>query len=246
MASKLNPEILEILGQRTGKAIPTLRSEISRLRQKHPTLTSNAAAHLIARQNKTSVLQKLDPDDKESLKGISIADKENVPTAIKVVSKKNAHDKKRLTPIINYESEDYFVKEHIKELSRAYSSKCFTSVFILFRKIIENLIIDILKSKFPSRFDLIYNSALHRYQDFSVVLDNLYKERNAFTHDGKTVIERLNQLVNPFKKDANDKTHSWFHIVKSPSEIENLQLQSIIELLIFLEKEVGIREATKA
>jgi len=245
MASRLNPEILEILSKRTGKGIPTLRVEISRLRQKHPTLTSNAVAHLIAQQNSTSVLQKLDPDDKESLKGVSITNKENAPAEIKVISRtKNANDKKRSTPIINYDSEDYFVKEHIKELSRAYYSKCFTSVFILFRKIIENLIIDILKSKFPNKFDLIYNSALHRYHDFSVVLENLYKERNAFTHDGKTVIERLSQLVNPFKKDANDKTHSWFHIVKSPSEIDNLQLQSIIELLTFLEKEVGIRKAS--
>lgn len=245
MASRLNPEILEILSKRTGKGIPTLRVEISRLRQKHPTLTSNAVAHLIAQQHNTSVLQKLDVGDKESLKGVSISGKENTPAEIKVISrKKDTQDKKRLTPIINYKSEDYFVNEHIKELSRAYYSKCFTAVFVLFRKIIENLIIDILKVKFPSRFDLIYNSALHRYQDFSVVLDNLYNERNAFTHDGKTAIERLAQLVKPFKKDANDKTHSWFHIVKSPTEVDNLQLQSIIELLIFLEKELGIRKVS--
>jgi len=242
MASRLNPEILEILGKRTGKAIPTLRSEISRIRQTYPTLTSNAAAHLVAQKNNTSVLQKLDTDDRESLKGISITSKENAPAEVKVAPRvKNTLDKRPSTPIINYDSEDYFVKEHIKELSRAYYSKCYTAVFVLFRKIIENLIIDILKAKFPSKFDLIYNSALHRYHDFSVVLENLYKERTAFTHDGKTAIERLHQLINPFKKNANDKTHSWFHIVKSPSEIDNLQLQSIVELIIFLEKEVGIR-----
>jgi hypothetical protein len=241
MALKLNPEILEILHERTGKAIPTLRSQISRIRQKHPTLTSNAAAHLIAQENNTSVLQKLDLEDRESLKGIQIYTKVSASEARPSARVKTNNEKSRSNPIINYESENYFVKEHIHELSRAYYSKCYTAVFILFRKIIENFIIDILKAKFPSRFDLIFNSTLHRYHDFSVVLDNLYKERNAFTHDGKNAIERLNQLVSPFKKDANDKTHSWFHILTSPSEVDNSQLEPIIELIKVLEKEVGIR-----
>jgi len=81
-----------------------------------------------------------------------------------------------------------------------YYSKCYTAVFILFRKIIENFIIDILKAMFPSRFDLVYNSTLRRNHDFSVVLENLYCERNAFTHDGKEAIERLNHWSNPSRK----------------------------------------------
>lgn len=242
MATKLNPEILQALHERTGKAIPTLRSEISRIRQKHPTLTSNAAAHLVAQNHRSSVLQKLDREDRESLKGVALASKVNTPTEVKIIAKaRKPLDKNRLKPIINYESENYFVKEHIRELTQAYNSKCYTCAFILFRKIIENLVIDILKSKFPNKFDLVFDTNRQRYQDFSVVLDNLYKERTSFSHDGKKAIERLNQLVNPFKKDANDKTHSWFHVVKSPSEIDNLQLQPIIELVKILEKEVGIR-----
>lgn len=240
MASKLNPEILELLHGRTGKAISTLRSEISRIRQKHPTLTRNAAAHLIAQENNNSVLQKLDLQDRESLKGIQRLPKVNASTDTRP-PKRGKTSSEKTKPIINYESDDYFVKEHNRELARAYSSKCYTCVFILFRKIIENLIIDILKVKFPNRYDLVFDSNRQRYQDFSVVLDNLYKERTAFNHDGKKAIERLNQLVNPFKKDANDKTHSWFHIVKSPSEIDNLQLQPIIELIKILEREAGVK-----
>ena len=135
MASRLSLEILEILHKRTRKATSTLRSEISRIRQLYPTLTSNAAAHIVAQKNNTSVLQKLDSDDRESLKGISISSKENAPAEFKVAPRvKDTLDKKLPTSIINYESEDYFVKEHIKELSRAYYSKCYTSVFVLFRK----------------------------------------------------------------------------------------------------------------
>lgn len=243
MASKLSPEILAILHKRTGKTISSLRSEISRLRSKYPTLTSNAAAHLVARKHQTSVLQKLDLDDKESLKGVSIPSKEIEHLAVRISPRKrNTQRKQSHIPIIKYESESYFVKEHIEELSRAYYSRCYTAVYILFRKIVENLIIDILRGKFPKRRELIFNDSLHRYHDFSVILDNLFNNRDAFTPDGNKAIDRLNQLVKIFKKDTNDKTHSWFHIVKSPSEIDNLQTQTIIELIIFLEKEVGIRK----
>lgn len=243
MALRLNPEILESLIKRTGKAKQTIRNEISLLRQKQPTLTMNAAAHIFALKNHTSVLNKLDSDDKESLKGVLISGQGKTITEVRVSPrKKGANVQRRLLPIIKYESENYFIKEHIKELSRAYSAQCYTAVIILFRKILENLIIDILRKKFPKRHDLIFNDSLHRYHDFSVILDNLYSNRNAFTHDGKTAIERLNQLVKPFKNDANNKTHSWFHIVKSSSEIENLDMESIIELIIILEKEVGIRK----
>ncbi len=242
MSSNLNPDILDFLQKRTGKAESTLRSEISRLRQKYPTLTSNAAAHLIAQKNNTSVLKKLDQDDKESLKGVSLTNKENVPSRLKAsTNPKDRQVKKNLVPIINYESDNYFVKEHIQEISRAYYAKCYTAVFILYRKIFENLIIDILIRKFPNKRDLVFNNILHRYHDFSVIIENLYKNRNAFTHEGEIAIDRLNQLIKPFKKDTNDKTHSWFHIVTSPSEIENLQTKTIIELIIVLEKEVGIR-----
>jgi len=96
MASRLNPEILNILHERTGKAIPTLRSEISRIRQKHPTLTSNAAAHLVAQKHNSSVLQKLDTEDKESLKGVSITNKVNALTEVKIAPRvRDTIDKKK-------------------------------------------------------------------------------------------------------------------------------------------------------
>jgi hypothetical protein len=241
MGKKLNPEILSLLHERTGKAEATFRKEISLMRKTYPKLTSNAAAHLIAQRNNTSILQKLDVEDRNSLEGITISINNESSSGLSLVPKKKNARKKKLPPIIDYNSNDYFVNEHLDELNRAYHSRCYTSVIILARKIIENLIIDILRKKFPTRRELIYNNSQHRYHDFSIVLDNLYSERNSFTHDGKKAISRLNQLIKPFKKDANDKTHSWFHIVKSPSEIENIQLHSIIELIVFLEKEVGIK-----
>jgi hypothetical protein len=239
MASRLDPEIVEILHKRTGKAKSTIRSQISRKRQKSPILTSNAAAHLIAQENKTSVLQKLDDEDRKSLQGMhGIAAAPMQKTVQAKLSARNGS--RRLKSIVTYDSEDYFVKEHIGELTRAYNAKCYTCVFILFRKILENRIIDILKAKFPKQYRLTFDQTRSRNHDFSVVLENLYRHRTSFTHDGKKAIERLHQLVKSFKKDANDKAHSWFHIVRSESEIDKSLLEQALQLVKFLEKETQI------
>lgn len=241
MARKLEKEILEILSQRTGKEKSTIRSKISRKKQRHPTLTSNAAAHLIAQEYNTSVLQKLDIEDKESLKGIQ-NQTISLPPVKRSITKSRSIGNSQKKLIINYSTSNYFIKEHIIELSKAYHAKCYTCVFIFFRKILENLIIDILRAKFPSRRELVFNISQGRYHDFSIILDNLYKERKSFSIDGKDIIKRLHQLVKPFKKDANDKTHSWFHIVKSVNEVDQIGLENIIELIKILEVEVSIRE----
>ncbi len=238
MAKRLSAEILKTLVERTGKTESTIRSQISRRKQKNPILTSNAAAHLLALDNNTSVLQKLDEEDRESLKGIS---EQSTRVVTKTQNPARATSKIKSKPLIDYKTENYFIKEHMNELSRAYRARCFTSVFILFRKIIENLLIDILRKKYPKQPELFFDVSRSRNHDFSVVLDNIYKQRNDFDPEGKKAIGRLNQLIKPFKKDANDKTHSWFHIVKSESEVDIPLLEQAVELIKIVEAKVGIR-----
>ncbi len=248
--SKLKPEILDLLQEYTGLGKRSLSVKVTRIKSQYPGLTSNAVAFLIAQKKGKSLLGKLEDADIAALRDYQLLSRQ--PSQVIVQANQGAKsdgERSRKKPIIVYESTNqsnsYFVNGHIQELTNAYYAKCYTAVFILFRKIVENLIIDVLKAKFPSRIDLVFSTTMHRYHDFSIVLQNLYDERNAFTHDGKKAIERLSQLLQPFKKDANDKTHSWFYIVKSPSEVDKeKELEPIIQLLIFLEKEVGIRAAS--
>lgn len=240
MAKKLNPTILDLLHERTGKAVSTLRSAVSRKRQSNPGLTGNAAAHLVAQDHGTSVLQKLDDDDRASLRGSGLASV-HIPASRSGPRTENRKSNRRKQPIVTYDSEEYFVREHLLELSRAYHSECYTCVFILFRKILENCIVDLLRAKFPGEPDLFFDKARSRNHDFSVVLHNLHKKRTTFTADGKKAIERLNQLAVAFKKDANDKVHSWFHVVTSQNEIDKNILEQILQLVQRLEIEVGTR-----
>ncbi len=74
----------------------------------------------------------------------------------------------------------------------------------------------------------------------SATLFIIYNKRSDFGIEVKAV-ERLNQLTKELKGDANDKTHSWFHLVKGKKELhDNVDIELIISLIKTLEKEVGL------
>jgi hypothetical protein len=149
-----------------------------------------------------------------------------------------------VTKILQYDTDDHFIKGHIDEINRAYNAKCYTSVFILCRKVLENLIIDILKKKFPEKTqknkELYFDTAQHRLKDFDVILKNFHSKRNDFGTENKAVA-KLYGLASALKNDANEKTHSWYHLVEHKTEIEKLGLEPIFELIKRLETNVGIR-----
>ncbi len=91
-----------------------------------------------------------------------------------------------------------------------------------------------LKAKYPpttkDNKELYYDTAKGRFKDFSVILSNLQSKKDDFVLN-KSIVERLASRANKLKDDANDKTHSWFHLVKSKQEIDDLDTQSIIELI---------------
>jgi hypothetical protein len=235
----LNPEVLDFIVRKTGKAESTIRKNISLIRRKFPKCTINAAAHIYAIENKFSIMQKLDFEDKSSLPNLEI---ENVP----IVKARGGKIAKKIIRFISYESTNYFISGHINEVNKAYTNGCYTASFILIRKIVENLIIDILHCKFPEKSDkknkeLYFNISHQRLHDFSIVLENLYKKRMDFGIEGKGLIERLYQLAKILKKDANDKAHSWFHLVESKTEFDNINVTQIFQLIIRVESIIGLR-----
>lgn len=230
MAKHLNNKILKILTKKLGLTEASVRQYIAREKVSYPNVTSNAAAQLFALKRKINILSKLDKEDKETLPNLDLK-KERV---VGIMQKNKKNIKIKIPCIITYITPDRFKKGHIDEFNRAYYYKCFTSCFFLARKIIENLIIDVLKTKFPKERDLYWDSGRRRFLDFSVILDNLNKKRGDFESDSK-LVERIYQKVKPFKDDANNKAHSWFHLVENKVEIDNMGIDFIISLIEKLE-----------
>ena len=222
---KLNPQVLDYLHSRLKKEVTTIRSDISRLKRDYPHATLNAVAQIYALQHRESVRRLINKEDKMTIPSVKI---EKVPI---LKNKKKVKMKEKLKEIIHFETDDHFLKKHIAEINRAYTKYCYTCVFVLTRKVLENLIIGILKAKYPADPGLYFDIPKGRNHDFSVVLDNLYKNRSEFGGDKKEAIERLHQKLKSFKNDANDKVHSLYHIVESAKEVDDWSLDSIMAII---------------
>lgn len=227
--SKLRMTILERISSKAGLSPKTIRNNITRLRHDYPSLPINAVAYLYARSLGVNVLSKLSKEEKQSLPHNEV-EKPKVKIAKKITKPKPV-----MKTIISYQSEDYFVAGHIKEINKAYTEGCYTSVHILARKIIENLVREILSEKFPENTQenkaLYFDIQQRRFKDFSILLKTLYDKRTEFEVNKIKAIERLYDKTKKFKDEANDTTHSWYHLIESKAEIDDLQLQSIIELI---------------
>jgi hypothetical protein len=222
---QLNPEVLTFLHEKLGKSISTIRSDLSRLKRDYPTSSLNAVAQIYAEKHGESVRRLIGKADKLLIPVAPVVKQ----TVVRRRDKLGAIEKKRT--IIQFVTDDIFLKKHIDEINRAYNKNCYTCVFVLTRKVFENLIVRILKARFPTNPELHLDIANNRNQDFSVVLDNLYRNRSAFDGDKQKAIERLHQKLKPFKNDANDKVHSLYHIVENAKEVEDWNLDTVIGLI---------------
>jgi hypothetical protein len=70
-------------------------------------------------------------------------------------------------------------------------TRIFTSVVILSRKMIENLIIEILRKKYPQKvkgnLDIYYNKNERRFHDFTMLVKNLEVKKKDFGPDENTL-----------------------------------------------------------
>ena len=141
--SKINLGILEVLTKKTKMSKQSVRNAVSTLKNtKCPRATQNAAAQLFAQSRGFSVAGKLTKEDRLTLPNSIEIEK---PIKIKQIGKKSP--KKKIVELIRFETSDYFIKEHIKEINKTYTHGCYTSSFILCRKVFENLLIGIIRKK---------------------------------------------------------------------------------------------------
>jgi len=235
--AELDNNILNHLEKKLGIKSSTIRVQLSLLKRKYSGLTLNAAAQIYAQQHGTSILAKLNDIDKTSLVQVQLT----MTPKREISIPSNKKSQKKLVNFLIYETNNRFEIKHIEEINGTYNAHCYTATFILCRKLIENLIIEILKKKFPLASDrgLYEHPTQHRFLDFSVILDNLYKQRTKFSVTGNNAIQRIKQKATPYKNDANDKTHSLFHIA-TKNEIDDTKVQEIFDLITKLNKEVGL------
>jgi len=220
-----NPKILEILIKKLKISKNAVQIRITRIKNKHY-LSNNASAEIIARGKGFSISRYLSLEEKAELRDKEIVNK---PT-IKLNNKSKKRE--RIIEFIKYDTDTTSLKKHIAEVNRAYTFQCYTSAFILSRKIIENLVFKILKKKCErSEKNLYVVDHGGRIHDLKVLLENINNVIcNRVDPDEKSLLKRITSKAKMFKDEANDKTHSLYHMANK-KELDEANPQEILDLI---------------
>lgn len=124
------------------------------------------------------------------------------------------------------------------EINECYAIGQPNAVLILSRKLVENLVYDILGDKYPKNIDLWYDTARFSAHGFGILLENLENNVKDFPPDQRELIHKLLSLIKPFKRNANSKTHQVMEYLDSIDDLDNMKIDQIIQLGIELYKKV--------
>ena len=149
---------------------------------------------------------------------------------------------RELEKLVDMEFGDVFYNKLRDEINEAYKMRFFTSVMLLTRKMFENLLIEILRIKYPpstpDNHEIYFIRTDQRFQNFTVLLKNIEDRKSEFTVDEPLVSEIISK-IKPFRKGANSNAHSII-IISKEKDILNFDIPHISALLLKLYSNVKI------
>jgi len=117
------------------------------------------------------------------------------------------------------------------EINTCYNHNHPNAAFFLSRKLIENLILDILLKKFPNNTGLWWSS-LGYHLNLSPLIKNLYISRTQFKPNAKSYIEKFHKLVDSFRNETNNNAHNLHDYLGDKSELKQFKIKDMVQLLI--------------
>jgi hypothetical protein len=131
---------------------------------------------------------------------------------------------------------DIFYDRLEDEINTAYSNPAIpNAVLMLSRKLIENLVYNLLQYKLGGPGIKLYFDTTHnRPLDFGVLLDNLKDQKGQFDQDQHDMIDKFLALAQPFRRDANSKAHNVLEYLESMKQIKSLKIPEMTQILLKL------------
>ena len=122
------------------------------------------------------------------------------------------------------------------EINTAYSNpKLPNATYMLTRKLIENLLYNLLEYKFGVRnISLYYDVSNKRAHNFGVLLENLREHKPDFDPDQHALIEKFLSIVHPFRRDANSKAHQVIEYLDNMRYVRNAKIEDMTQILLIL------------
>jgi len=234
--TELDPAIVEWLRERLKGRISekTIRPAISKIARKDSSTLNEAAAKFAQKHHETLPRRFLKPRNKETVVEIR-AEKAKRPSS-------RLRNKPEIIEFAKYDTDDEWLKAHIEGINKTYTFKCYTATFILCRKVLENLIaIHILERKYPENTQehrqKYFDFSRKRIHDFNRLLSNLRHSSNDFIPKNN-IVNRICDLAEGFKEDANEMTHSLYHVA-TKKELDEKDFQQMLNLVAELEKSLN-------
>ena len=234
--TELDPRIFEWLKEKLKGEVSeyTIRPAISKIARKDSSTLNEAARKFALNHHVILPRRFLRPRNKETV------------VEIRTEKVKRSSSRMRSRPEIiefaKYDTDDEWLKAHIEEINKTYTLKCYTATFILCRKVLENLIaIHILERKYPENTQehrqKYFDFSRKRIHDFNRLLSNLRNSSNDFIPKND-IVNRICDLAKGFKEDANEMTHSLYHIA-TKKELDEKDFQQMLNLVAELEKSLS-------
>lgn len=102
-----------------------------------------------------------------------------------------------------------FYPELVEELNTCYRFGIYDGVFVLTRKLLENLLIDILRTEYStSQIDLYYKTDERRHRNFSTLVNNFEDNLDDFEHISSALDSDFINDLNDFRRTANQGAHA--------------------------------------
>jgi len=144
----------------------------------------------------------------QALEDEKVADADSVPLF--------AHTSESFIDIEN--TTDDFYDELIENINKCYRIGVYDGTFVLTRKLLENLVIDLLRKEYPKSYLRIYYILeQHRFRNFSDLLEVFEYRLKDYQSYSNGMTDELITNINRFRESANADAHS---IVRNPSQEE--------------------------
>jgi len=113
---------------------------------------------------------------------------------------------------------DDFYDELIENINQSYRIGVYDGTFVLTRKLLENLVIDLLRREYPKSYlRMYYLPEQHRFSNFNDLLDVFEYRLKDYQSYSNGLDEELISNINRFRNSANSDAHS---IVRNPDKDE--------------------------
>jgi hypothetical protein len=119
-----------------------------------------------------------------------------------------------------------FYPDLVENINQCYSAGVNDATLVLTRKLLENLIIDILREEYGKQeIDLYFRPENKRFENFSTLLNNFKDRLDDFQHLSGGLNNDFIDELDSFRQDANVEAHS-IEINITESEIEEYRKQA--------------------